>query len=131
MSSRHSKHSKHSSHSSSSSYRQSKSTKSNSNSPSKTSNTKSSKRRSSAYNADFEQHLVNHGIYINNRKSKLSNINEICQRLAQPRLSLSPSCFSEGAFEEFQQKNEDVIDEGEVIRDVLPTIYSDADIPHK
>jgi hypothetical protein len=68
---------------------------------------------------------------MNNRKSKPSNINEIRQRLAQPRPSLSPSRFSEGAFEEFQQKNEDVIDEGEVMRDVLPKIYGDADIPHK
>jgi hypothetical protein len=68
---------------------------------------------------------------MNNRKSKPSNINEIRQRLAQPRPSLSPSRFSEGAFEEFQQKNEDVIDEGEVMRDVLPKIYGDVDIPHK
>lgn len=126
MSSKRSSHSSRSTHSG-----QSKSTKSTSNSTSKTSNREGSRRSSSAYDADFEQHLVDHGIYMNNRKSKPSNITEIRQRLARPRPSLSPSRFSEGAFEEFQQKNEDVIDEGEVMRDVLPTIYGDADIPHK
>lgn len=129
MSSRRSNRSGHSSRSSQSG--KSKSTKKSSSSTSKTSDTESSGRRSSAYDADFEQHLVDHGIYMNNRKSKPSNINEIRQRLAQPRPSLSPSRFSEGAFEEFQQKNEDVIDEGEVIRDVLPMLYGNSDIPSK
>src|SRR5205814_1125399 len=63
------------------------------------------------------------GIYMNSRKWKPSNLNEIRQRLAQLRPSLSPSRFSEGAFEEFQQKNEDVIDENEVMSTVLPEIH--------
>ena len=111
--------------------RKSKSTKSTSNFTSKTSNTEGSKRRSSAYNEDFEQYLSDNGIYMNNRKSKPSNVDEIRQRLAQPRPSLSPSRFSEGAFEEFQQKNEDVIKEGDVMKDVLPTLYSTTTIPHQ
>ena len=53
------------------------------------------------------------------------------QRLAQARPSLSPSRFSDTAFEGFQRKNEDVIDEGEVMRDVLPMVYRNADILHK
>src|SRR5436305_15178759 len=130
MSSRHFRGSSHSSRSSQS--RESKSTNPTSKSTSATSNTKGNKRSSSAYDADFEQHLVDHGIYMNSRKWKPSNLNEIRQRLAQLRPSLSPSRFSEGAFEEFQQGNEDVIDEGEVKSTVLPEIHGiRPDIRHK
>jgi hypothetical protein len=121
MSSRRSKGSSHSSRSSQS--KQSKSTNPTSNSTSATNKTKGSGGRSSAYGADFEQHLIDHGIYINSRKSKPSNLHEIRQILAQLRPSLSPSRFSEGAFEEFQQGNEDVIDEGEVMSTILPEIH--------
>jgi hypothetical protein len=74
---------------------QSKSAKSTINSTSETSNAEGGEKRSSAYDANFEQKLVDQGIYMNNQKSKPSNINEIRERLAQPRPSLSPSRFSE------------------------------------
>lgn len=102
---------------------------SSSKSTSKTNNTEG-KIRSSAYDANFGQRLVDHGIYMNNQKSIPSNINEIRQRLAQPRPSLSPSRFSEEhsrAFDQFRQKNEDAINEGDVIRNILLTIYGDDD----
>ena len=88
-------------------------------------------RRSSAYDNDFEQHLDDHHIYIRNRKSKPGGLDGLYQRLPQQRPSLSPSCFPDTAFEGFQQKNEDVIDEGDVMRDVVPIICGDADIPSK
>lgn len=49
----------------------------------------------------------------------------------QARPSLSPSRFSEIAFEHFQQANEDLIDQGEVMRIVVPIIAGKSDIPSK
>ncbi|KAI9700677.1 MAG: hypothetical protein M1836_002046 [Candelina mexicana] len=88
-------------------------------------------RRSSAYDNNFEQHLDDHHIYIRNRKSKPAGLEGLYQRLRQQRPSLSPSRFPDAAFEGFQQKNEDVIDEGDVMRDVVPIICGDANIPSK
>ena len=96
-----------------------------------TSNSTSSNRRSSAYDNDFEQHLVDHRVYMNNRKSKPGDSQRLHQRLPQPRPSLSPSRFSDNAFEDFQRKNDDLIDEGEVMRDVVPIICGNANIPNK
>jgi hypothetical protein len=122
-----SKRSSHSSHSGQ--------TKSTSNSTSTTSNIE---RRSSAYDADFEQHLVDHGIYPegyeypdDGKTPKPSNLEEIRQRLAQPRPSLSPSLFLDSAFRDFKLANGRVIKEGDVMRAVLPTIHGDADIPNQ
>ncbi|TKA66099.1 hypothetical protein B0A55_13244 [Friedmanniomyces simplex] len=47
---------------------------------------------------------------------------DICRRWSQPRPSLSPSQFSEGTFEEFQDKNRAVSSEHQVMMDVIPTI---------
>jgi hypothetical protein len=91
----------------------------------------SKSRRSSAYDKDFEQHYIDHRVYLNNRKSKAGGLEGLHQRLPHPRPSLSPSRFSDHAFEDFQQKVEDVIDEGDVMRDVMPIIAGHANIPSK
>ncbi|KAK2589819.1 hypothetical protein QQS21_012499 [Conoideocrella luteorostrata] len=91
----------------------------------------SKNRRSSAYDADFEQDLNDHGIFANNRRSKSSNMQEIRQELTKPRPSLSPSQFSDGAFEDFQQRNEDIISEDRVMSDILPIIHGSARIPNE
>jgi hypothetical protein len=96
-----------------------------------TSNSTSTNRRSSAYDNNFEQHLIDHGIYLNSRKSRPRDSQELRRRLPHPRPSLSPSRFSENAFEDFQRKHEDLIDEVEVMRDVLPIVYGNTDIPNK
>ena len=93
------------------------------------SGTSSSTRRTSAYDPPFEQHLKDHGVYMNNRAQKPNNWAEINERLAQPRPSLSPSQFSEGAFEAFQQTNEDALTENKVMSKVFPIITGTADIP--
>ncbi len=95
----------------------------------KESDTSSTTRKSSAYNRGFEQHLNDHGIYKNNRAQKPSNWAEINKRLAQPRPSLSPSQFTEAAFEAFQQTNEDALTENKVMSKVFPIIAGTADIP--
>ncbi|MCJ1308320.1 hypothetical protein MMC25_001973 [Agyrium rufum] len=67
---------------------------------------------------------------IRNRKSK-PGLEGFHEALRRPRPSLSPSRFPDDAFEEFQQTNEDVIDEGDVMRNVVPTICGNADIPSR
>lgn len=89
---------------------------------------KTSHRKSSAYHRDFEQHLIDHGIHPNNRTQKPHNWDEIQQKMAQPRPSLSPSKFSDGAFEAFQQANEEALTEAMVMRKPFPIILGDADI---
>lgn len=67
---------------------------------------------------------------MNNRVQKPSNWAEINDRIAQPRPSLSPSRFSENAFEAFQQTNEEALTEATVMSKAFPIIAGFARIPH-
>ncbi|PVH73306.1 hypothetical protein DL98DRAFT_576354 [Cadophora sp. DSE1049] len=67
--------------------------------------------KTSAYDRNFEQHLIDHNIYPNNRDAKPDNWAEINRRISQPRASLSPSRFSDSAFEKFQKINESALTE--------------------
>jgi hypothetical protein len=113
--------------------KQSKSTSRTSNSTSKTSNTKRS-RRSSAISENFEQHLIDHGIYIkgyeypDDQTPEPSNLDWIRRTFATLRPSLSPSRFSDSDFRSFARNNDRVIGENKVMRRVLPTLLGDADI---
>ena len=90
---------------------------------------KTKTRRTSAYDEDFEQHLKDHGIYKDNRAQKPSNWEEINKRLAQRRPSLSPSQFTEAAFEAYRRINEEAVTEARVMSNVFPIIAGTADIP--
>ncbi len=102
-----------------------------------TKSTAPTSRRSSAYDKDFEQHLIEHRIYPkgyeypNNRPTPKPPLDDLRQRLAQPRPSLSPSQFTTSQFETFEQANDRVIDENEVMRNVLPTICGNSKILSK
>lgn len=87
--------------------------------------------KSSAYGKDFERHLGDHGVYLNNRISKPAKAQEIQSRLARKRASLSPSRLSEHAFESFQRKNEDIVFESDAMATLIPLICGNADIPNK
>lgn len=56
--------------------------------------------RSSAYDGNFEQHLIEHGLvrYHDRDTQTACNQEDICDQLDQPRSSLSPSNFSDEAF---------------------------------
>ncbi|KUI73129.1 hypothetical protein VM1G_08898 [Cytospora mali] len=91
-------------------------------------------KRSSAYDANFEQHLVNNNIHSplyrlpNCQKlPKPANWEEIRQVLMVSRGSLSPSVIPESAFEDFQLKN-NTKSEGTLMRSVVPTLAGDVDI---
>lgn len=95
----------------------------------KESDTSSSTRKSSAYDPAFRQHLVDYGIYKSGRAQKPSNWSEINKRLARSRSSLSPSQFSEAAFEAFQETNENALTEDKVMSKTFPIIAGSPDIP--
>src|SRR5947199_959100 len=135
MSSRRYSHSSHSYRSSRSSQsKKSGSTSRTSNSTPKTSNTKGTRGRSSAYGADFEQHLVDHGVFIegyeypDDQTPEPNNLDWIRRTFATLRPSLSLSSCSDSKSRDFKRANARVIVERRVMRKVLPTLMGDADI---
>jgi len=88
-------------------------------------------RKSSAYDKNFEAHLADNGVYMNNRRSKPNNVKDIQSELAKQRASLSPSKFSDGAFETFQRQNEDVVFESDVMATLVPRLCGTSDIHSK
>ena len=94
--------------------------------------------KTTAYAEDYEQHLIDHGIYPVLHKHpdarptpKPSNLGNIRQRLAQSRASLSPSQFDESAFNDFQRKNIRAVREKRVVRTVVPVLGGNSDIPNE
>jgi len=83
-------------------------------------------KKSSAYDKAFEQHLHDNNVYLHGRKSKPKNNAD----LHQPRPSLSPSKFSDGAFERFQDEHDHLGSEGDVMRKIIPVIAGNANIPN-
>lgn len=80
----------------------------------------------SAYDKAFEQHLFGINVYLHGRKSKPKNNAD----LYQPRLSLSPSKFSDGAFEQYQDEHDYLGSKGDVMRKIIPVISGSANIPN-
>ncbi|KAL8829822.1 MAG: hypothetical protein Q9170_006001 [Blastenia crenularia] len=92
-------------------------------------------RKSSAYDRDFEQHLIDYGAYpegyggVRNLQEP-HNWEEINARLALPRVSLSPSRFTRELFLDFKEKNQEALTEGTVMSTAFPIITGSACIPH-
>lgn len=78
-------------------------------------------KKSSAYNRDFDLHLTEHAIH-STWKSQKPDLEETKAAFAVPRPSLSPSRFSDGAFEAFQERNDQAKNENDVLANVIPTI---------
>ncbi|KAK1812536.1 hypothetical protein LTR12_013074 [Friedmanniomyces endolithicus] len=81
------------------------------------------------YDSQFRQLLSDQGVYVDGHRTssgarppKPQNWEDICRRLPQSRQSLSPSQFSEGDFEDFQDRNRAASSEARVMATVLPTI---------
>ena len=93
-------------------------------------------KKSSPYDSNFEQNLIDHCIYPNGYDfpddrdpPRPNNENEILDRLRQPRPSLSPSQFSEKTFRTFQQTNWRALHEDDIMSTVFPVIHGNARIP--
>lgn len=103
--------------------------------PPDSSNNKSTKTTSTTvYNRNFEQKLIDHGVYPPGYKypdgqkpAKPSNWQELNERLAQPRASLSPSKFSEEQFEEFVEADVNASKEKSIVRLAIPIIEGRVD----
>lgn len=63
--------------------------------------TSKSKKSTTPYNRRFKQNLIDYSVYLDNREQTPKNLEEIKETLANLRLSLSPSKFSETAFKAF------------------------------
>lgn len=93
-----------------------------------------SKRNSSAFDAVFRQHLVDYGIHPSSDSMNSShgtdhvpdNWDELQHMIAKPRPSLSPSQFSDGAFETIY--NATMTSEYST-KTIFPMIKGDSDIP--
>src|SRR6266699_421553 len=85
---------------------------------------KSGSIRSSAYNNTFDQHLGDYNIHpVGYRHPdgyliKPSNLDEVRRGLSAPRESPSLSQFGESDFQDFEQPNEQVVFEADVMRTV-------------
>ncbi|KAM3549991.1 hypothetical protein ARSEF4850_008567 [Beauveria asiatica] len=95
-------------------------------------------KRSSAYDKDFEQDLIDHSVYIEGFEytdgrstPEPDNLNDIVKVLAQPRASLSPSQFSTSAFKNFKLANSRVVSESKVMADILPIIRGKSEISNE
>ncbi|KAK3064128.1 hypothetical protein LTS18_009879 [Coniosporium uncinatum] len=99
--------------------------------PSTTSNQSTPKtKKSTPYDAAFEQGLIDSGVYPDGyTEIEPYNIDEINDRLAQSRASLSPSSFSREAFLNFKRKNNEAGSEAQVMSMVFPLIRGNAAIP--
>jgi hypothetical protein len=93
-------------------------------------------RKISAYHPGFERHLIKNGVYpigyqhLDDRSMvKPENWNEIQQRLLQPRPSLSRSQFSDGAFQDFSHRVDQVTDGPGVTARAFPILEGDSDMP--
>ncbi|GAP89469.1 hypothetical protein SAMD00023353_4001120 [Rosellinia necatrix] len=84
--------------------------------------------RSSAYDSDFEQHLKDHGIFMQLKSKGPTNYAEIRARIERRRPSLSPSLITESVLESFQSKNEDK-SEASIVTKVIPFLSGGTDIP--
>ncbi|KAF3768372.1 hypothetical protein M406DRAFT_272867, partial [Cryphonectria parasitica EP155] len=97
----------------------------------------SKSRRSSAYDANFEQHLIDNNIYPplydfpdDREPPEPANWEEIRQALKVPRGSLSPSTVPNSAFKDFQRRNK-TKSEGTIMRNVVPLIAGNINIPNE
>jgi hypothetical protein len=93
-----------------------------------TTNTKTTES-SGPYSRNFQQKLIDGGIYPDEYEYPDSrvplepdNLEEINQRLAQPRPSLSPSQFSNKKFKEFKRADAHVSKENKTTKRVIPII---------
>jgi len=98
--------------------------------------TTSKTKKTSPYDPNFQQNLVDHSIYPDDYDfpdgrdpPRPNNENEILDRLGQPRPSLSPSRFSNKEFRSFKQTNSRALNEDAVMGDVFPVIQGTARIP--
>ena len=93
--------------------------------------------RSSAYDANFEQHYIDNGVYPVRYDygdvspyPEPSNLSEIRAAMAAPREPLSPSPLTDKQFRDFTMTN-DTPSEGTIMRTIVPKIAGNTRIPNE
>lgn len=101
---------------------------------SKSSNATSKTKSTTPYSGEFEQKLIDRGIYSKayrrrdgSKPPKPENMQDIHDMLARSRPSLSPSVLSETVFENFQESNDRATAESKAMADVIPIIAGPKD----
>ena len=93
-----------------------------------------SSKRSSAYDRNFEDHLIDHKIYPetyeygNTQAPEPGGLDDFHARLLQPRSSLSPSRFPDSSFRDFRSNNNRALNEDAIMRKVVPVIAGNSSI---
>lgn len=83
------------------------------------------------FDAEFQQHLADHGIRMPGRRWETGGLDELRSGLTGRRASLSSSQFSSGAFESVLEDNEDGISELNIVTKVIPVLCGSAKIPNQ
>lgn len=84
----------------------------------------------SSKDAAFEQELIDNGAYPPGYDDiEPGDLEEVSERLGQPRASLSPSKFSREDFLQFRRTNDEATTEAEVMSQVFPMIIGKSNIP--
>lgn len=98
--------------------------------------TTSKTKKTSPYDPNFEQNLIDNHIYPSHYDfpgdrvaPNPDNWKDINERLKESRLSLSPSCFTGEEFDTFVRTNSRALNEDAVMGDVFPVIQGTARIP--
>jgi hypothetical protein len=92
---------------------------------------------SSAYDDAFEQHMIDNSVYPegyeypdNRQTPEPENVDQLRLEYLAARASLSLSQFPDSALRNFKKKNK-TSSEGTVMRNVIPIIAGDSDIPNE
>ncbi|KAI1110341.1 hypothetical protein F5Y14DRAFT_429109 [Nemania sp. NC0429] len=96
--------------------------------PSNSETAKTTQTSTSSRGPDFEQHLFDHGIYLDNDKSSALNEQHIRDNLRRRRPSLSLSNLSDGDFKAFKTLNAAVINRDDVLNDIVPVMRGTSNI---
>ena len=88
-------------------------------------------RRTSAYSPNFNQILVDNGVFPVSRSNRAANHREWNEALIQPRPSLSPSRMSDGHYDRFVKAIDEAENEAEVMSHVFPKIVGNPRYPSR
>ena len=86
--------------------------------------------KSSPYSGDFEQRLIDTGIFPHNDFSNPQNLEDIREYILKPRWSLSASHFDERKFQEYSALRKRAFNEASAMADIVPIIAGESRKKH-
>ncbi|KAG9252484.1 uncharacterized protein F5Z01DRAFT_230756 [Emericellopsis atlantica] len=89
---------------------------------SKSQSTSKISSRSGPYKPEFEQHLIDYGVYMASLDPEPANLEAICDELRRGRSSLSPGQFTNDAFKTFMNAQMTAKDEATIMNTTIGSI---------